>query len=279
MTVYVEYAFIENLLLDGLLLYLALKCAKTKIVPWRLILSSLIGGAGAIVFPLFSLPAALSLLVKIFFGLLLVLIAVRERNIKAHLVTAVSFFGMTFAFGGLLLGVYACFGISYLPGEGYVIESVPVTFVLCSAAIFTIVCVRLFKGFYRYRRRRQNLLDCKLCSGGKELTLRGYADSGNRLYFRGSPVCVISAIGALALFRAEEPVGRMTISTVSGSRESPVFSCERMTIEGVEKQNILFTVGEVPSKEHSLIIHTALVEDRHEDIKFFKRMAEETRGE
>lgn len=278
MTVYLEYAFLENCFLDGLLLFLSLKAAHTKLSAWRLCLAAALGGIAALVFPILKLPAIAALLIKWLIGVLLALIAVKERGLKVHLTVTGAFFAMTFLLGGILIAVYSIFHISYLPGEGYLLESVPVGLILSLSVIFAAVCVRLLKHFYRYRKRRQNLLNCKIKSGGGELSLRGYADSGNRLYFRGKPVCVISAIGALALFKGQQPVGRMMLFTVSGSKESPVFCCEKLTIEGVEKQDIYITVGEIASQEHSLILHTALVEDRHENTELFETLAEEARG-
>ena len=45
MVVYWEYAFIGNALPDGLLLYLAVRCARMRVRPWRLLLASAMGGA------------------------------------------------------------------------------------------------------------------------------------------------------------------------------------------------------------------------------------------
>ena len=60
MTVYIEYAFAENALLDGLLLYLALRCARLRVSGWRLALASAAGGAQSLLFPVLSLPVWLS---------------------------------------------------------------------------------------------------------------------------------------------------------------------------------------------------------------------------
>ena len=277
-TVYFEYAFAENVLLDGLLLYLALKCARGKVKAWRLILASALGGLEAIFFPLLSLPTWAAYVVKLLGGALIALIAVSDRGVKAHTVVLGAFFTMTFLLGGLLVALYSFFEVPYSAGEGYFVEGAPVALVLAVAGIFAVAAVRLSGTFYRYRKRKRNILPCKLSANGKTYDLHGYADSGNRLFFRGEPVCVISAIGALKFFRGQTPVGRMNLHTVSGSRESPVFLCEALEVNGCQKENCYFTVGEISSKEHSLILHTALVEDIHERTHLFKGVAEEVRS-
>ena len=46
--VYIDIYFIENVSMDAQLLLLTLLLLKEKIIPWRLILASLIGGVGSV---------------------------------------------------------------------------------------------------------------------------------------------------------------------------------------------------------------------------------------
>ena len=50
MVVYWEYAFLENFLLDGLLLFLAVKCARGRAGVFNLLLAAGVGAAEAILF-------------------------------------------------------------------------------------------------------------------------------------------------------------------------------------------------------------------------------------
>lgn len=263
MIVYWEDAFAVNFLLDGLLLYLALKCVRVKVRPILLLISSLLGGAEAVVFPLFSLPSLCGYAVKFLGGLLLPLLAVGKGGLRQHVFAECAFFGLTFLFGGLLVAIYSFSGVSYSQ-NGYFVESAPVTLVLASSLIFFLLVRRAALAFYRYRKIRSGIFSCKLWAGGKQVSWRGLADSGNCLSFRGRPVCVLSAIGALALFSGKEPLGRMNVSTVNGSRESPVFVCERLEIDcgkkKIVREGVCLTVGEIGSKDYQLIIHTACLE-------------------
>lgn len=278
MAVYIEYAIAENFLLDGLLLYLALKCARAKVKAFRLLLAAAIGAAEAVCFPLLSLPAWCAVLIKLFGGLILCLVAVSKGTKKTYLLVTAAFFGMTFLLGGLLIAIDSALGIEYVEGEGYLLESVPVALVISVAGIFSVLAVRGANAFYRYRKIARNLFDCKLTAGGKTATVKGFADTGNCLFFRGEPVCVISAIGALALFSKMQPEGRMTVSTVNGSKEAPVFRCPRLEIGGSVRENVCFTVGEIGSKEYQIILHTAFAEGADESTACFKSLAQKIRG-
>ena len=264
MVVYVEVALLENFLLDGVLLYLALKCARVKISVWRLLLASLVGGVEAVVFPLLPLPVWAAYLCKALGGVLLALIAVKCKKIKPYLIVTAAFFFLSFALGGLLTAAYSFFGVEYAEGNGYLVERAPVGLILGGTALFAIIVVHSAKLFYRYRKVKKNVLPCTLVSNGREVKWKGYADSGNCLFFRGNPVCVTSAAAIFALFgRAVEEVGRMQVGTVNGSREAPVFACESIRItterEVFTRENVYLTVGEI-SSDYQLVLNTALME-------------------
>lgn len=279
MTVYIEYAFAENFLLDGLFLYLALKCMRTKVRLWRLLLAAAVGGGEALLFPILELPNRCAYLIKFLGGSILPIITVSKERLKTYVMVTAAFFIMTFLLGGLLTGIYSFLDISYVEGQGYYLESAPVALVVSVAGIFAILILRAAKYLYRYQKVKRNIFSCSLTVGEKTVIWQGFADSGNCLSYQGIPVCVVSAFGALALFRSVKPVGRMIVSTVNGSRDSPVFACEKFEIEGCLMQKCYFTVGEISSKEYQIILHTALVEGAHERTDRIKGMAKEIRGE
>ncbi len=264
MVVWIELAFIENFLIDGVLLYLAQRSARLKVKAWRLLLASALGAAEAVIFPALSLPAWAAYLVKALGGALICLVAVHSRQIKKHLIALAAFFALTFALGGALTAAYSFMGVAYEEGNGYLVEQAPVGLVLGAAGVFLIAAARGIEALYRYRKVQKNLLSCTLSAAGREVNWQGYADSGNLLTFRGQPVCVISAAACIALFgRGAREAGRIRLNTVNGGREAPVFECERMTIETggktLERRGVYLTVGEV-GKTYPLILSAALME-------------------
>lgn len=278
MSVYIEYVFLENFLLDGLLLYLALKCARGQIKIWRIILSAAVGGGEALLFPILKVPKWVAYLIKILGGILLSSIVVHKGSGKVYLVVTVSFFAMTFLLGGLLTAIYSFFEIPYLEGEGFYVENAPVALILAVSGCFAVVVARAAKAFYSYGRLKRNIYACCLTVNGKTVRWHGFADSGNCLSFRGEPVSVVSAIGALALFSKETPVGRIHLGTVNGSRDAPVFYCQQVRVETGPLRSGYFTVGEFSSRDYQIILHTALVEGAHEGTHRIKSMAEKVRG-
>lgn len=256
MVVYIEYAIAENFLLDGLLLYAALKCAHAEVSVFRLALASALGAAEGVCFPLVAIPNFCLVLVKLLGGGLLCLTAVKRGKMRTYLAATAIFFALTFLFGGLLNAL----GSPFWGGEG----TFPAAFVLGGAAVCLFPILHGAKALYRYAKTERSVFPCTLLAGGRKAKMRGFWDTGNCLYFRGEPVCVISAIGALALFSGQAPLGRMKISTVNGSKESPVFRCEEMTIGQTRKKNVCFTVGEIACGDYQIILHTSLSEGADE---------------
>lgn len=283
MVVYLEYAFAENFLLDGLLLYLSVRCARGRVRAFNLILAAAAGGAEAIVFPLLDLPSACAYPVKITGGVLLVVLAVSGKRPKTYAVACAAFFFFTFALGGLLTAAYSFFGVAYAEGGGYLVEGAPVALVFALAGIFAVAVVSALKAFYRYRKVQSNLFPCALFYGDRRVEWKGFADSGNCLMFRGSPVCVISAAAAFALFgRDLREVGRLNVGTVNGSREVPVLQCDGIEIshggKKVRRENVYLAVAGVDSKDYQIILHTALTEECNETFNSVESMAEKYRG-
>lgn len=71
MVVYIEYAFAENFIMDLLLLYLSLKCARSRISWLRMIFAAAIGGVEAILFPVIAMPVWCAYFVKFLGGVLI----------------------------------------------------------------------------------------------------------------------------------------------------------------------------------------------------------------
>lgn len=264
MVVYIEYVLLENSLLDGLLLYLALRCTRERTYASNLIAASLLGGVQAIVVPMIVLPAWATYVVKALGGVLLCLVALRKGSARAYMMVSALFFALTFSLGGMLTALYSFFDVETMDGTGFYIEKAPVALIIASAGFFAVLILRGTKRLYRHRHIQRQIYQCVLCSGERSCRLRAFADSGNCLTYLGNPVCVLSAVGIFALFGAQpQAVGKMSVQTVNGTCLRPVFMAERMNIEGNDLFGVYLTVGDV-GKRYQMILHTALTEGKHE---------------
>ncbi|MBR2022948.1 MAG: sigma-E processing peptidase SpoIIGA, partial [Clostridia bacterium] len=182
MTAYIEYVFLENFLLDGLLLFGACRLTKTRVRYLALALSCVCGGVYALLSPFIRLPIPLDILLKFSVGACLCLLAFgRIKNRKEwgrYAFFCSAFFLFTFAVGGFLTAVWSRFP-----------KKIPFIFVLLAIAVLLFALETFFGGMRRKQKAFAYIRNCIIQTGEKQVTARGYLDSGNLAVVNGLPVC------------------------------------------------------------------------------------------
>lgn len=227
MTVYIEYAFVENFLIDGMLLYLSLRALKVNFTWKKLLFSSLVGAIFALVFPLLSLPLFLAYFLKFSVGFLLCLIAfprIKNKNdVGRYALTCALFFFLSFSLAGAIFALYGNFSFSE---NGYQMKQTPFVFVFCSAIAFLIFVINFVKKLYKRRAVFRYIYDCAILYNQRRVAIFGFLDSGNRATANGAPVCFLSPEIAFEIWESEllSPHGEITIQTLGGEKTLPLFS-------------------------------------------------------
>ena len=221
MIVYVEYAFAENFLIDGLLLFLALKASDAPISVVRLLIAAALGACFAIVFPLIVLSITFSYLLRFSVGFLLCMVAFGRLKTKKewgrYAFTCVFFFAFTFFFGGALTGM----GFAFSP------------WIALGIAALTAFCLVFIRKLREKRAVSAFLYDCTAICGEKSLLAKGFLDSGNAASWKNTPVCFLSPDLLYELCGEEilqktggQVCDEMVITTLSGSRRVPLYKGE-----------------------------------------------------
>ena len=225
MTVYIEYAFLENFLIDGMLLYLSFRFLKISFKWKNLLFSALFGAVFALVFPLLSLPDILAYLLKFFVGFLLCLIAfprIKNKNdVGRYALSSALFFLLSFAFAGAIFAIYSGFSFS---DNGYQIQQTPFVLLLCCAVGFLIFIAWLAQKIYRKKATFRYLYDCAILYNKRRVAILGFLDSGNMATAKGVPVCFLSPEIAFEIWESEmlSPHGEITIQTLGGEKTLPL---------------------------------------------------------
>ena len=260
MTVYIEYAFIENFLLDGVLLWLALKGVKLPVRPLRILLSSVIGGAFAVLFPLLALPNIVSAVLKISVGVLLCLLAYSKGAGKGFVLFTATFFALSCLFGGVLLPI--------LHGVKNAELWTPLGFFLLTIPVLVFI-----KKVYARRAAVKNLYPCVAKNGERFVSALGFYDSGNRAMHKGIPVCFLSVDTAYTLFEEGMLFGEdrgqvcdeMAICTVYGEKKVRLYkgSLEITTDDGKrEIKEVYFSPSvNIVAKEYKILLHCSIGEE------------------
>jgi len=237
MTVYIEYALIENFLIDGGLLLFSLLLLKRRISLLKISVSALLGAGFALLYPLLSLPAPLQYSLKFSVGILLVLIASKKENTVGRYATNVlSFFLVCFLFAGFLFAVNDLFHKET--------QRIPFGSLLGGGIIFSFFLWKFVKKLYFKRKISGFLYDCELFSGKNRLKVKGFLDSGNTASYHGVPVCFLSAKLLLDLIEMGQVCDEMQILTVDGEKTIKIFEIDKLWIYSCDRLNIIEKVVE-----------------------------------
>ncbi len=260
-----EYAAAENFTIDFTLLYLSFMTLKLKPKKRLIALSSLAGTLFAIVFPLFKLNGAISVILKLLAGALMAVISLKTGSFKRYLSVTLVFYAYTFLLGGALFSLYFFFGTELI-GENYLISRLPVGAVLCGAALLFFFVHILIRVVYARVKLSKTLCDCDISYGGNTLRVKALMDSGNLLTVNGRAVSLISLASALSLseellFKANECA---EVNTVSGKSKILLFQADEIKIYLGDKVNriegaVLGISRGLHSGDYSLILNSEYI--------------------
>lgn len=180
-TVYVEYILLDNILMNYLILYVTAWALKMKPKTWRLILAALIGAVYAL-FELMYYPSVLDILpVKILLSFAIILTALRFYTAKEFLKSIVTFYLVTFIFGGSMFAIAYILGgnFSFIGGVHYY-GGVPIRLLLI-AVVTVLIFLRLYKQFNVYFGSNHSHYRLQIFMDEKSVSMDAVLDTGNEL--------------------------------------------------------------------------------------------------
>lgn len=248
MSVYVEFVFLDNFVIDWALISLARKALKLTAKGWRLALASFIGAICAVAFPFLKLGVALGFLLKLPVGLAVVFASGEFRSFKEYLRCFCLFLSFTFLSGGAVTAIFWGLGLSFDPVSYAHGEQIPLFIILVIVIAVCLGLKRLIKILYQKRAVARFAVKCAVQIGGKVFETDGYFDSGNQLVYRetNGPIALCSKkftsklilSGALDLVESDV----IAINTVSGKSFIEVYKTQRFLIYNGDEPNILYNV-------------------------------------
>ena len=238
MTVYIEYAILDNLVIDYLLLKGSARFVRLKYREIFLLLSSAVGTAFAVVLPLFDIADVYAFFLKILCAALMCLIAAKHRGAGGYFLHFNVFLLFSFVLGGAAYGMLNLFGIKYDVQAYYQAKAIPVGITILIAYSF-FICVKKFtKVIVDGAITACALIDCELVIKGCVFRVKAFYDSGNFLEDKksGLPVVIADKKTFRSISEKVVAIKRGEISVVSaGSRfYLPIYKIDylRLKIKG-----------------------------------------------
>lgn len=189
---YLDVYFLENLMMNYLILCMTGRVTKCRRVQWRMAAAAALGAAGACavaVLPVHRI-ALLSVMISLFTGIVMVVVSygIHGRYSVTRMVTV-------FYFLALLMG-----GVWQLLMR-YLHMAFPVSMLAGYAAVWIGV-----EAWQRTKSKTQFLYEVTITTGGRKVNIKGFLDSGNQLVMpvTGKPVQVVDFEVIRTLLSREE---------------------------------------------------------------------------
>jgi stage II sporulation protein GA (sporulation sigma-E factor processing peptidase) len=180
---YVEYVFVENFIIDFILLFITGKLIKRVIIIKRLIAASLIGSLYVIITYYTGMKFMTSFIVKFSISILMIMIAFDSKGILTNIRVIICFYITSLIMVGIISALY------YLTYDKLTVNAIIMSMFTGYAALhffFKEIKDRIAK--HNYKRT------VNVSIGGSSKTFRGYIDTGNELNdpITGKPVMVVN---------------------------------------------------------------------------------------
>ena len=135
----------------------------------------------------------------------------------------------------------------------------PVGIPLFFALALVLVCKRLARSFAARHTRAS--VRCVIYCGGKKVEQQGFFDSGNRVYFHGAPVSVISSAAAGYIVDSDSLKDSVSVHTVAGSKKMKIFTADKIEIYNGEKLHTIncVKIGISPNGISRAVLHPDLM--------------------
>lgn len=259
MTVYIEYVVINNLIIDYFLLKASFHLSGIPVGRIRLFLCAFLGAGFALLYPLLSVNALLLSIIKIAFGLLMVLLCARFKSLRVFVITSTIFFSYTFLVGGAIIGVYNLFGLDYNNQITVAVIAFPVCLIINGLS-------KVVRYVYKRKDVESFIYDVEVSLDGVAVRCKGFMDTGNGLYDGKNPVIVCDKEFAKRFISPRIKIKKILVNTVNGRTENIAFELSSLKIYQGDKSNIYNNVTLCVSNMavgtgYELILHPALFKE------------------
>lgn len=180
MTIYVDVVFIENLLLNYIILCATAIIGKSKIHIFKFLLASSFGSLYAILNYVISLSNFENFLLKLFISSFMILISFDNKKIKVFFKNLIMFYLTSFTFGGAaFMLLFFVKPENVIFENGHFIGTYPIKITILGGIVGFLIIVLVTK--FIKGRILNTLCDLEICFNGKVIHLKTLIDSGNLL--------------------------------------------------------------------------------------------------
>lgn len=179
MTVYIDIIFLENLIINYIILYATSIIAKVKIKQYRVLLGSMIGAIYSVIYYIVNLEWFVLAGVKIVLSIVIIYISFNSKDFKKLIKHTIFFYLISFIFAGASLAVIYMVNsnnISIQNGE------IMGEYTLKTILIGIIISFFVMMYAFRFLKKKENIYcNVKIKLNNKKIETNAMIDTGNFL--------------------------------------------------------------------------------------------------
>ena len=194
MTIYIDVVFIENLIMNYIILFATSIIIKVKVKHIRLILASSLGAIYSIIAYMSILEMYSSVILKIILSVIIVYIAYNPQNVKSMWKYLVIFYMKSFVFGGAAFAlIYIVKPQDILMKNGLFLGTYPLKTIILGTIVAFVVIVTSFKLVKSKISKKDMFCTIKININKVEIETKAMIDTGNLLKepISNTPVIVV----------------------------------------------------------------------------------------
>lgn len=196
MDIYIEFAILDNMVVNYIVLYLAVLSAKLKTNRLKILIASLVATIIAIFSPFLKDELIVMIAIKILTPSLMILCSLKLKNISKFFKVYLWLITYTFLLGGICTAVLYVIGANVI--NGFLLEYnsfVPVGLLLLIFVLYSRLMILLVNKFKQNKTINEFLYSVVFNIKSKAFEINGFLDSGNFLIDKKTnlPVLVVSS--------------------------------------------------------------------------------------
>ena len=182
MTIYLDVIFLENIVINYIILYVTGIISKVQIKQNRLFLGALIGAIYSVIYYLFKLKIYSSFIVKIFLSIVIIYVAFNSNNFKDLLKKVLLFYLTSFVFGGAAIAIiYMVNSQNITIQNGVLVGSYTLKTVLIGIVVAYFTIIFAFKIIKTKISKKDLICEIEVTLNNKKIRTIALIDTGNML--------------------------------------------------------------------------------------------------
>ena len=182
MTVYLDVIFLENIVINYIILYVTGLISKSKIKQNKLLLGALIGAIYSIIYYLLKLKIYSSFIIKIILSIVIIYVSFNSNNYKDLLKKVLLFYLTSFVFGGATIAIiYMANSQNITILNGVLVGNYTIKTILIGVIIAYFTILIAFKIIKNKISKKDLICDISVRLDNKNIRTKALIDTGNML--------------------------------------------------------------------------------------------------